>query len=110
MRLVPVFILETHNPDELQNVCPGSSRRIMRPLYKNGHYPSGRTLAETFVVRLVMRLKYKDGHLKTHYAPGRTFDSFEISLERRSSKGSSSGRITRLVPVFILETHNLQNV
>ena len=36
MRLVPVFILETHNPDELQNICPSSSRRIMRPKYKNG--------------------------------------------------------------------------
>ena len=31
MRLVPVFILETHNPDELQNICPSSSRRMMRP-------------------------------------------------------------------------------
>ena len=31
MRLVPVFILETHNPDELQNICSSSSRRIMRP-------------------------------------------------------------------------------
>ena len=31
IRLVPVFILETHNPDELQNICPSSSRRIMRP-------------------------------------------------------------------------------
>ena len=30
-RLVPVFILETYNPDELKNVCPSSSRRIMRP-------------------------------------------------------------------------------
>ena len=29
-------------------------------------------LGQTFVVRLVMRLKYKDGH-KTHYAFGRTF-------------------------------------
>ena len=29
-------------------------------------------LGQTFVVRLVMRLKYKDGH-KTHYASGRTF-------------------------------------
>ena len=35
MRLVSVFILETHNPDELQNVCPSSSRRIMHPQYKN---------------------------------------------------------------------------
>ena len=31
MRLVPVFILETHNPDEQQNFCLSSSRRIMRP-------------------------------------------------------------------------------
>ena len=29
-------------------------------------------LGKTFVVRLVMRLKYKDRH-KTHYASGRTF-------------------------------------
>ena len=31
MRLVPVLMLETHNPDELQSICPSSSRRIMRP-------------------------------------------------------------------------------
>ena len=57
-----------------------------------------------------MRLKYKDGH-KTHYASERT--SFEIYLEHRTTKGSSSGRIKRLVPVFTLETHKpdeLQNV
>ena len=36
MRLVLVFILETHNPDELPNHCPTSSRRMMRPQYKNG--------------------------------------------------------------------------
>ena len=29
-------------------------------------------LGQTFVVRLVKRLKYKDGH-ETHYASGRTF-------------------------------------
>ena len=29
-------------------------------------------LGQAFVVRPVMRLKYKDGH-KTHYASGRTF-------------------------------------
>ena len=29
-------------------------------------------LGQTLVVRLVMRLKYKDGH-KRHYATGRTF-------------------------------------
>ena len=38
VRLVPVFILDTHNPDELQNICPSSSRQIMRPSYKNGQY------------------------------------------------------------------------
>ena len=31
MHLGLVFIPETYNPDELQNVCPSSSRRIMRP-------------------------------------------------------------------------------
>ena len=39
--------------------------------------------------------------------------SFETRLERHTTKGSSSGRIMHLVPVFILETHNpdeLQNV
>ena len=35
--------------------------------------------------------------------------SFEIRLEGRTTKGSSSGRIMRLVPVFILETHNQTN-
>ena len=37
--------------------------------------------------------------------------SFEIRLERRTSttKGSSSGGKMRLVPVFILETHNQTN-
>ena len=29
-----------------------------------------------------------------------------MRLERRITKGSSTGRIMRLVPVFILETHN----
>ena len=34
---------------------------------------------------------------------------FEIRLERRTTKGSSSGRILmRLVPVFILEMHITQ--
>ena len=32
MRLAPVFIPETNNQSETTNVCPGSSRRIMRPL------------------------------------------------------------------------------
>lgn len=40
----PVFILQSHyiRLDELQNVCPSSrsSKRIMRPLYKNGQSPS----------------------------------------------------------------------
>ena len=39
--------------------------------------------------------------------------SFETRLERRTTKGRSSGRMMRLMPVFILETHNpdeLQNV
>ena len=35
--------------------------------------------------------------------------SFEIRLERRTSRYSSSRRVIRLVPVFILETHNQKN-
>ena len=35
--------------------------------------------------------------------------SFEIRLERRTMKGSSSGRIMRLVPVFIVEMQNQTN-
>ena len=35
--------------------------------------------------------------------------SFEIRLERRTTKGSSFGRIMRLVLIFILETHNQTN-
>ena len=35
--------------------------------------------------------------------------SFEIRLERHTTKGSSSGRIMRLVPAFILEAHNHTN-
>ena len=35
--------------------------------------------------------------------------SLEISLELRTTKGSLSGRIMRLVPVFILETQNQTN-
>ena len=61
-------------------------------------------LGKHLVVRMVLRLKYKDGY-KTHYASGRII----IRLERRTTKGSSSGRIMRLVPVFILETHNQTN-
>ena len=32
-----------------------------------------------------------------------------MRLERRTTKGSSSGRIMRLVPAFILEAHNQTN-
>ena len=52
-------------------------------------------LGQTFVVRLVMCLDEL---------------SFEIRLERLTMKGSSSGRIMRLVPVFIPETHNLDEL
>ena len=74
------------------------------------HYPSERTWKNIHVVvRPVMRLKYKDGH-KTHYKYAHLDKlSFLIRLERRTTKGSSSGRILRLVPVFILETHNQTN-
>ena len=35
--------------------------------------------------------------------------SLEMRLERHTTKGSSSGRIMRLVPAFILEAHNQTN-
>ena len=35
--------------------------------------------------------------------------SFEIRLERRTAKGSSSRRVMRLVPVFMPEIHNQTN-
>ena len=52
-----------------------------------------------------MRLKYKEGHIMR-------LDelSFEICLERRTTKGSSSGRIKRLAPVFILVSIKTANV
>ena len=52
-------------------------------------------MGKNFVVRLDMRLKYKDGH-KIRLVMRKLF--FEISLERRTKKGSSSGygRIMRL--------------
>ena len=47
--------------------------RIIRPVFiLQSHYIRLDELGQTIVVRLVMRLKYKDGH-KTHYASGRTF-------------------------------------
>ena len=63
-------------------------------------------LGQTFLVRLVMRMKYKDG---TRRVMRLDELSFKIRLERRITKVSSSGRIMRLVPVFILQTHNQTN-
>ena len=55
-----------------------------------------------------MRLKYKDGYKRRRIMRLDEL-SFEIRLERRTTKGSSSGRIMRLKPIFILETHNQTN-
>ena len=68
------------------------------------HYPSGRTWVNICSL-LVMRLKTGTRRIMR-------LDelSFEIRLERRTTKGSSSGRIMRLVPVFIPETHNLDEL
>ena len=49
-----------------------------------------------------MRLKYENGFKRIVRLDEL---SFEIRLEQRTTRGSSSGRIMRLVPVFILETH-----
>ena len=87
-------------------------------LYQRMHYPSDESMAVLKLrTHLFIRLdersganicsspgcarvsrQYKDGH-KTHYASGRTF----LLLERRTTKGTSSGRIMRFVPVFIQE-------
>ena len=64
-------------------------------------------LGQTVLACLVMRLQYKDGH-KTHYPSRQTI--LEIHLERCTTRDSSSRRIIRLVPVFILETHNQTNI
>ena len=75
---------------------------IIGRFYTRGRIIRLDELGKTLVVRLVMGLKNKDGH-KTHEL------SFEICLELRTTKGSSSGRIMRLVLIFILETHNQTN-
>ena len=49
---------------------------------------------------------FKDGH-KTHYPSRRTI--FRSASLRRITKDSSCRRIMRLVPVFILQTHNQTN-
>ena len=67
-------------------------------------YPSGRTQCANicsssgYACALCISRQYKDGQ-KTHYASGRTF----LRLERRTTKGTSSGHIMRFVPVFIQE-------
>ena len=51
-----------------------------------------------------MRLQYKDMHKTRPDEP-----AFVVRRSRRISKESSSGRIMRLVPVFILETQYQTN-
>ena len=99
MLSVALFILEEALSVQKDNASALSSylRRII-------HLDE---LGQTFLARLVMRLQYKDGH-KTYY-PSRQTISFEIRLERRTTRDSSSRRIIRLVSVLILETHNQTN-
>ena len=64
-------------------------------------------MSKQFVVRLVMCLWYKEGTRRIMRPDELPF------VVRRSiciSKESSSRRTMRLVPVFILETHNQTNV
>ena len=81
-------------------------------MYYNGRfYTRGRIirldeLGQHFVVRLVMRLNYKDGH-KTHFASRPT--TFRSASFKTYFEGKFVRRIMRLVPVFILETHNQTN-
>jgi len=71
------------------------------------HYQSGRTWANICSLSgyaSQVKIRAQDALC------GRLVElSFEIRLERRTTKGSLSGHIMRLVPVFILETHNQTN-
>ena len=69
-------------------------------------YPSGRASAN---ILQIVRLSVSS--IKTGTRRVTRLDEllFETRLERRISKSSSSRRVTRLLPVFILETDNRTN-
>ena len=87
------------------------------------HYPSGRTWANicsssgcaSLVKRRAQDVLCKTSYLSYYLVLSRTisyylsFVSLLVRRSRRISKYSSSRRIIRLVPVFILETHNQTN-
>ena len=64
-------------------------------------------LGKHFIVRLVTRLNYRDGH-KTHNMRPEELPCV-VRHSRRISKESSCGRIMCLVPIFIHVTHNQTN-
>ena len=69
-------------------------------------YPSGRVSAN---ILQIVRLSVSS--IKTGTRRVTCLDEllFETRLERRISKSSSSRRVTRLLPVFILDTDNRTN-
>ena len=66
-------------------------------------YPSGRASAN---ILQIVRLSVSSIKTGTRRVTRLDEILFEMRLERRISKSSSSRRVTRLVPVFILETDN----
>jgi len=65
-------------------------------------------VGQTFVVRLIIRLR---SGIKTGTRHNMRLDelSLLVRLSKQISKRSWSRRITRLVPVFVLETNNQAN-
>ena len=70
------------------------------------HYPSGRTWANILLFVWLCVYSIKTG-IRRIMRPDEL--RFVVRRSRRISKESSSRRIMRLVPVFILKTHNQMN-
>ena len=82
--------------------CHGNGRF----LYYRNHYPSRRNLGKYLLFVWLCVCSKKTGtrrimHLDKLYSI--------VRLERLTTEDSSSRRIMRLVPVFILDTHNQTN-
>ena len=104
IRTMPALFTNPQRPEiEKKNSCEIGPGLVN---YTKDALSVWRNLGKHFVLRLVMRLQYKDGH-KTHYASRRT--TFGERRSRRASKESSSRRLMHLEPVFILKTHNQTN-
>ena len=69
-------------------------------------YPSGQVSAN---ILQIVRLSVSSIKTGTRHVTRPDELLLETRLERRISKSSSSRRVTRLLPVFILETDNRTN-